>query len=342
MIYKRTLFVFVVVCHSTVFAHADEICSDKLLSPNIKTSWNDVRTFAYLHDAMCSMSYTKFSDTYGASTGAKYFEISGFGDFNYDKHRETKNSECREITTIQAASSLSYTSESVIPESARENYVDCIQKQPLVCNFSKDKGAPVLVVSYHHDGSGKATIRSSTPLTNAALVNDLLNPGSILPEGKTSVPATITDQSKATSGTINLEINDAAESCTAYISAPPPPPKVNYTFHIHGTVTHAGVIASAFTLDETTRYNDFQPTLGPWPQIAGIYDVDLGVDEFVNGQSCAIGAITGKSLTFNEPSGYTDSQVDYGEQFKGGMNVVASNTSLQFFFDPKVCKVHTE
>jgi hypothetical protein len=99
---------------SVAEVHAQENCSEKLLTPDITVKISDQRARAYFHSAMCSSDFETFKSSIGVNTGASYFGESGYGNFNQDNYNDRKRSTCADRNQDQAASALSYTSESVI------------------------------------------------------------------------------------------------------------------------------------------------------------------------------------------------------------------------------------
>ncbi len=223
--FKAALLTLFLACPLAV--KAQEICSEKLLSPNIKTDMTDVRTRTYFRDAMCFLDYQKFVDTYGADTGGSYFSISGFGKFNNQKYREAQKKECRDITKEEAASSLSQSSVAVIPIEARALYVECVSRQPLVCVFDNESSEPVLRIRHSSDTNGPTKIRSVKASRNVIYDSTDLKIGSKLPLGDTFV-YTKAIGTEAKSITINIKRAGAGAACTAFIAkaltpqTPPP------------------------------------------------------------------------------------------------------------------------
>jgi hypothetical protein len=213
---------------SAVGAYAEESCSEKLLTPNIKIKIEDQHAYAYLNYAMCSTDFEKFQSTIGVDTGASYFAISGFGNFNQGNYSEAQHKICSHLTKEQAASALSYTSESVVPESARTDYVDCVHRQPLTCTFT-DRDDPTLLVTHHSDDEGSTYIESVIPSDNVQFWGDnLIKKGRVLPRGDTRAPTKILHRARPASISINVKRNGGRLACEAYyppsVPSPPPPP----------------------------------------------------------------------------------------------------------------------
>lgn len=335
---KAALLTLFMISSSAV--EAQEICSDKLLSPNIKTDMSDVRTRAYFRDAMCFLDYQKFVDTYGADTGGSYFVISGFGKFNNEKYREAKKMECRDITKEEAASSLSYSSEAIIPTEARALYVECVARQPLLCVFGHETSEPVLHISHHTDTDGPTKIRSVEASNNVTYDKTNLKNDSELPLGDTNVNVKV-NGTEAARITINIKRAGAAAACTAFIAKAltPQPLARLVTFKITGTINGVQIAPANLSADK----DNANWAIG-YP---GLSNYDIDVEQLVDGEHCDSGHLSAGNDSFpvKEPRltfGWTPR---WGHEFQGGAmygpprnapsNTAPSNYQLQILLNPR-------
>src|SRR5262245_20319837 len=58
-------------------SQAQEQCTKDLLTPNIRVSFANSASRAFLRDVMCSLDYQEFIDKFGWESSAKYYDIAG-------------------------------------------------------------------------------------------------------------------------------------------------------------------------------------------------------------------------------------------------------------------------
>jgi len=204
-----------------------QVCTDKLLVPNVTINLTDNRSRSFLHAAMCAMTYDEFKQTYGADTGADYLGITGKGNFTSEKYTLKKDAECSDTTAEENRSALAYSSSSVVPPEARSAYVECMKAQELSCDFEPTaiNGAAVINIYYHNDASQPTNI-TEVSLTNGKQIlsqgSKEYRVGDPFIKGDHGIPI----QVDSTPVTFLFEIkqNNLAKHCTAYLPSPAPPP----------------------------------------------------------------------------------------------------------------------
>ncbi len=193
------------------------------LTPDMTVDLTKKDTYAFLDSAMCHKNYEEFKKSYGADTGAKYFEISGRGNFTSDNYEKRQTSDCNRLTKQESDQSLYYHSAKIIPQKAGADYLECVRRQTLVCMFSPGEDVLTLEIYYYSDDDGRAKITSIQP-TNIKVPSKVLKEGDFLKKNATFVVTTIIDPSKATRFTMQTTIGRKGEPCTAYRPATPPFP----------------------------------------------------------------------------------------------------------------------
>jgi hypothetical protein len=187
-----------------------QTCDAKLLAPNVTINTSDVRSRAYLRDAMCSMNYQEFQNQYGGSGGFNYFEVlSGKLSYNQGNYEKTRSTLCKDRTSDDNKSSLLSTSATIIPDKARELYVDCVRHSEFGCNIVNGED---IGVYYNPPASGESTVYSVT-VKNGVLKG--LKNGDTVPKGEFSLSPSVTGYPFRF--TLTVLQNKAVRTCTVYL-----------------------------------------------------------------------------------------------------------------------------
>jgi hypothetical protein len=77
-----------------------------------------------------------------------------------DSYDTIRRDQCSDRTSDDTKSALAYSSVSVVPQSARELYVQCLRGQEFSCNFAPGTDAPLIVMYYNPPGRAVTRVRS--------------------------------------------------------------------------------------------------------------------------------------------------------------------------------------
>jgi hypothetical protein len=136
-------------------------CSEKLLAPNIRISVNDTRSQSFVFDTMCKLDYEKFNKKWGASASGYYFAIGGSGAYNEDTYKEAQHSLCTASQRSNADSALAYHSSEVIPQEARDSYVQCMRARTLSCIAEPHDQSVVIRIFWNPGTAGRNYVHSA-------------------------------------------------------------------------------------------------------------------------------------------------------------------------------------
>jgi hypothetical protein len=204
----------------SLHAHAQQQCSELLLQPDVKIDFSDIRSRSYFREVMCSLNKEEYVRKYGVQTGGNYLQTySGMANANIDRYDTIRREQCSDRTSDDNKSALAYSSVAVVPQAARESYVQCLRGQEFVCDLAPGPDAPLIMVYYNPPGLRATRVRSINVINGTAsglAVREVVNQG--------TTPVYVSVRKLPFRFTLQLvQGGDVNKTCTAYLPAPPPP-----------------------------------------------------------------------------------------------------------------------
>jgi hypothetical protein len=157
---RSLIVLFLGVVSLASIAEADDNCSEKLLSPNITVHVSDQRSQSFVFDTMCKLDYDAFNKQWGASASGYYFGIGGSGAYNENTYKQAQHDLCTSNQRSNADSALAYDSSEIIPQEARDSYVQCMQRRTLSCIAEPHDNNVIIKIFWNPATSGQNYIHS--------------------------------------------------------------------------------------------------------------------------------------------------------------------------------------